>query len=171
MIFFVVRGRRQGHCGLILQIRRPFVIVVITVQGVTPQALECGTTIAFVRTSVQLVQKTCLLFDLLQSAVVPSGVFAVVLVVTVGASGHFLELVPGQQQVTGRSHDAVLDTVKAGSVPVLSGKEQLLDFPFVRFGNGVHRQAGLPTVGTIVILQKPFCRKQGNSGAERLCIW
>ena len=124
-----------------LQIRRPFILIVITVHGVAPQALECGTTIAFVRTSVQFLQKTCLLFALRRHnrAAVPSGVVAVLVVITVRASGHFLELVPGQQQVTGRSHDAVLDTVKAGNVSVLSGKEQLLDFPFVRFGNGVHR--------------------------------
>lgn len=66
---------------------------------------------------------------------------------------YFLALVLGQQQqVTGRSHDTVFDAVEAGNVPVLSGNEQLLDLSFVRFGNCVHRQAGLTTVGTIVIL-------------------
>jgi len=70
------------------------------------------------------------------------------------------------EQVTGRSHDSVLGTVKARYGAVLSRNEQFHNLFLVGFGRGVNRQAGLSTKGTSGVLEQPFWRMKQDEIEE-----
>lgn len=125
--------------------------LVFGAHGAAPQALQLGATAGLVRAFVQALVKGRV------------GIF----VVASKPHGLLGDNVVGGQQVIGGSHDTVFGTVEAGNVPVLPCPEQLHDLFFVGFDGRVNRQAGLPTKGTVVVLQQPLCCLMMREPARR----